>query len=71
MKNLILAMDLALSLLSLAVHAAPPHHVLKAPVKTSATIYQCSKCHMKVSAATAKKDDYKDPITKTRWTVGS
>ena len=62
MKNLILATGLALSLLPLAASAAPAHHAAKAPAKTAATMYQCQKCHMKVSAATAKKDGYKDPM---------
>ncbi len=58
MKNVILATSLVLSLLPLAAAAAPTHHASKAP----ATTYQCRKCHMKVSAATAKKDGYKDPM---------
>ena len=61
MKNLILATGFALSLLPLAAAAAPAHHAAKAPVKAAA-MYQCSKCHMKVSAAVAKKDGYKDPM---------
>lgn len=62
MKNLILTAGLALSLLPLAVNAAPAHHAMKKPVKMAATMYECQKCHMKVSAATAKKDHYKDPM---------
>ena len=62
MKNLILATGLALSLLPLAASAAPAHHATKAPAKMAATMYQCQKCHMKVSAAVAKKDHYKDPM---------
>ena len=62
MKNLVLATGLALSLLPLVATAAPTHHASKAPVKTAAAMYQCQKCHMKVSAATAKKDGYKDPM---------
>jgi hypothetical protein len=53
---------LALTLLPLTANAAPMHHAMKAPAKTAATMYQCQKCHMKVSAATAKKDGYKDPM---------
>ena len=30
--------------------------------KTAATMYECQKCHMKVSAAVAKKDHFKDPM---------
>ena len=62
MKSLILATGLALSLLPLAATAAPTHHAMKAPAKMAATMYQCQKCHMKVSAAVAKKDHYKDPM---------
>jgi len=62
MKNLFLATGLALSLLPMTASAAPVHHAAKAPAKTAATMYQCQKCHMKVSAATAKKDGYKDPM---------
>jgi hypothetical protein len=28
----------------------------------AATMYECTKCHMKVTAAVAKKDHYKDPM---------
>ena len=44
---------------------AAPARVKSAPkgVKTvAATMYECSKCHMKVSAAVAKKDHFKDPM---------
>lgn len=60
MKNLLAVTGLALSLLPLAANAAPAHHAMKMPAK--ATMYQCQKCHMKVSAATAKKDGYKDAM---------
>ena len=62
MKKSFLAAGLALSLLPLTATAAPVHHAMKAPAKTATTMYQCQKCHMKVSAATAKKDGYKDPM---------
>jgi len=62
MKKSFLAAGLALSLLPLTATAAPVHHAMKAPAKTAATMYQRQKCHMKVSAATAKKDGYKDPM---------
>ena len=62
MKNLILTAGLVLSLLPLAANAAPTHHAMKAHTQTAATMYQCQRCHMKVSAATAKKDHYKDPM---------
>ena len=31
-------------------------------MKMVATMYECHKCHRKVSAATARKDHYKDPM---------
>jgi hypothetical protein len=62
MKNLLIAASLALFVLPLAANAAPTHHAMKAHAKMAATMYQCQKCHMKVSAATAKKDHYKDPM---------
>ena len=62
MKNFSLVTGLALSLLPLAVAAAPTPHAAKAPAKKAPTMYQCQKCHMRVSAATAKKDGYKDPM---------
>ena len=62
MKTLILATGLALSLLPLSAGAAPAHHAMKGHAKTAAATYQCQKCHMKVSAAEAKKDHYKDPM---------
>ena len=61
MKNFSFAAGIALSLLPLAVSAAPTHHAMKAPAKAAA-MYQCQKCHMKVTAAAAKKDHYKDPM---------
>ncbi len=45
-----------------------PITALAAPVKSTpkaaktAVMYECQKCHMKVSAAVAKKDNYKDPM---------
>ena len=57
---------LALAIVSLcllseaALLAAPPK---TAPAKKSApAFYQCTKCHMKVSAAAAKKSHYKDSM---------
>ena len=61
MKNFALVTGLALSLLPLTATAAPAHHAMKSS-KSATTMYQCQKCHMKVSAATAKKDQYKDPM---------
>lgn len=47
-----------------------PVMALAAPVKAktapsatkTAAMYECQKCHMKVSAAVAKKDHFKDPM---------
>lgn len=55
---------LVIALLPTTAPAAPAK-VRSAPktVKTAAaTLYECSKCHMKVSAAVAKKDHFKDPM---------
>ena len=56
---------LALSLLPMAATTAFAHagrkHVM-AHKMTATTMYQCAKCHMRVSAATAKKDHYKDSM---------
>ena len=53
---------LALTLLPSAADAASTRHPKKAPAKMAATMYQCQSCHMKVTAAVAKKDGYKDPM---------
>ena len=60
-KMMIASAGVLLSLLSAAATAAPAK---MAPVKktAAATTYECTKCHMKVSAATAKKDHYKDSM---------
>ena len=61
LKMTIASAGIMLSLLSLAATAAPAK---TAPVKktAAATTYECTKCHMKVNAATAKKDHYKDSM---------
>ena len=62
MKKYLTAGSIALALLPMSaafVLAAPAH---MAPAKKTAPLYQCQKCHMKVSAAVAKKDHYKDPM---------
>jgi len=64
-KILMASAGIMLSLLTLTA-AAPAKTVSAkktAPAKkTAATVYECTKCHMKVNAATAKKDHYKDPM---------
>lgn len=58
MKNItVLACALA-CLTSVAAVATPakPHKAV------AATMYECQVCHMKVSAAVAKKDHYHDPM---------
>ncbi len=65
MNTRIALAGLVIALLPSASLAAPAkaHPVKPAPkaAKTEA-MYECSKCHMKVSAAVAKKDHYKDPM---------
>ncbi len=59
MKTRIALAGLVIALLPTMAQAAPA----KAhPVKKATAMYECSKCHMKVSAAIAKKDGYKDPM---------
>ena len=58
---------LALTLLPATAWATPakPHSAMKAHKGAKmavATTYECSKCHMKYTAAQAKKDGYKDPM---------
>ena len=62
MKKIALA-GLVIALLPTAVFAAPakPMHKMAA-MKSAPMMYQCSKCGMKVTAAVAKKDHYKDPM---------
>jgi hypothetical protein len=62
MKSQIALAALALALLPMTALAAPAK--IKPAPKTakSAAMYECSKCHMKVTAAVAKKDGYKDPM---------
>lgn len=56
-----IALAVVTCLLPLTASAAPARTL---PVKraVAATTYECTKCHMKVSAATAKKDHYKDSM---------
>ena len=66
MKKLLSASVLALSLLPMTVgatFAAPGHNkAMHGKKPTAAAMYQCQKCHMKMSAVQAKKDHYKDPM---------
>lgn len=61
MNAMIASVGVMLSLLPLAAMAGSPK---TAAVKktAAATTYECTKCHMKVDAATAKKDHYKDSM---------
>lgn len=47
-----------------AAFAAPQHkgQTLKHKAQAAATAYACQKCHMRFTAAQAKKDHYKDPM---------
>ena len=63
LKTALAAAGAALCLLPLIASAAPVKAAHAAPAKkTAAMMYECTKCHMKVDAATAKKDHYKDPM---------
>jgi hypothetical protein len=66
MKTSIILAALAVALLPITALAAPakPNPAVSAhkSAKATATMYECSKCHMRVSAAVAKKDHYKDPM---------
>jgi len=61
MKTRIALAGLIVALLPATILAAAPkaHPVKK---MAAATMYECQTCHMKVSAAVAKKDHYKDPM---------
>ena len=64
-KILMASAGITLSLLTLTAAAPAKTASAKktAPAKkTAAAVYECTKCHMKVNAATAKKDHYKDPM---------
>lgn len=64
MNKIFALSGLTLALLPMASTAALAHGADKhmQGKKTASAAYQCQKCHMKVSAATAKKDGYKDPM---------
>ena len=67
MKSQIALAGLALALLPMTALAAPanikPAKMKPAPrTVKAAAMYECAKCHMKVTAAVAKKDNYKDPM---------
>lgn len=56
----VLAVITLSAILTTAAVAAPPKTAK--PTKKDSTTYECSKCHMKVTAAMAKKDKFKDPM---------
>ncbi len=66
MKKLLSASALAFALLPMTVGGAFAHaghgKAMHGKKAAAATMYQCQKCHMKMSAAQAKKDHYKDPM---------
>ncbi len=62
MKSKIALAGLALALLPVTALAAPAKmKPMRKPTQASA-MYECTKCHMKVTAAVAKKDGYKDSM---------
>ncbi len=64
MKTRIALAGLVIALLPIAAFAARVKSPHKVPVKktAAATMYECQKCHMKYTAAQAKKDRFKDPM---------
>ena len=63
MRTRIALAGLFIALLPTASLAAPAKaHAIKPKAAKTAAMYECSTCHMKVSAAVAKKDHYKDPM---------
>ncbi len=62
MKSQIALAGLVLALIPMTALAAPAK--MKPAPKTvkAAAMYECTKCHMKVTAAVAKKDGYKDSM---------
>jgi hypothetical protein len=60
LKTLTATIGLALALITIAPLSAFASTTHK--MAAAATVYVCSKCHMKFSAADAKKDHYKDPM---------
>lgn len=62
MKKITALAGIALCLLPIASMAAKPAAPKGHAAKVTATVYQCQTCHMKFTAAQAKKDHYKDPM---------
>jgi hypothetical protein len=62
MKSQIALAGLALALLPMTALAAPAKIKPMPKTAKTAVMYECAKCHMKVTAAVAKKDGYKDPM---------
>ena len=63
MKKITAIAGIALCLLPMTAMAAKPTaHKAHATKVTAATMYECQTCHMKFTAALAKKDHYKDPM---------
>ncbi len=62
MKTRIALAGLVIALLPIASLAAPAKSKAAPRVAKTAVMYECSKCHMKYTAAQAKKDGYKYPM---------
>ena len=62
MTNSTALAGIVLCLLPVASMAAKPAAPKGHAAKVTATVYQCQTCHMKFTAAQAKKDHYKDPM---------
>ncbi len=57
MKTATALAALIIALVPMSVSAAA-----KSKMKTTPSTYECAKCHMKFTAAQAKKDHFKDPM---------
>ena len=62
MKKITALAAIALCLLPITSMAAKPAAPKGHAAKVTAATYQCQTCHMKFTAAQAKKDHYKDPM---------
>lgn len=62
MKSQIALAGLVLALLPMMALAAPAKMKPVPKAAKAAAMYECTKCHMKVTAAVAKKDGYKDSM---------
>ena len=62
MKSQLLIAILLIALVPSALFASPTKPSKTKAVAPAAVVYECSVCHMRFSAADAKKDHYKDAM---------